>query len=172
MAVEDPDLAPNDPGRRVDDDLPRKMPNDSNVVVSEDDLRVQPLPKDLREEIEHHAAEAERRADDGVLHVPRDEDALRARGACDRDKLGSQPVGRRFGRSERAFGAAPEAQVHVGDDDRPWDGTRRRLYHQRRRIWHRPKRAFHTFASRNVGKTILRRAENFFPRVPTVCIYI
>jgi len=54
MAVEYPDALPHNPGGGVDFDLPRKVPDNADVMIAEDQFDAQVFREQLRKELEHY----------------------------------------------------------------------------------------------------------------------
>lgn len=143
MTVEDPDVSSSDSGRRVDDDLAREMTNDADVVVAENELDLEALAQELGEEVEQHGPQEGRSADEGMLGIARDHDRVGTGRTRDRYEGPGEPIGRPLGRSQRTLRGAAEAEMQVGDDERPRSGRCHRFEDERRGVGYGPKWALH-----------------------------
>jgi hypothetical protein len=119
MAVEDSDRIPDYAGSRVDRHFARKMSDDSHVVVAEDQLDAETFAEKSCEEVEHHRPERGRGPHDRMLRVAGDHDVLSSRSPRDPDQLLGERRGRSFERSARSFRACTQAEMHVGNHQRP-----------------------------------------------------
>lgn len=103
----------------MDHDLPRQMADDPDVMISEHQLDRYAFLQKTGEKIKHDRAKSGRRSHDGVLRVPRDEDLVGLAGPKDPKELVRERGGRPFERAGRALPARPEAEMDVGNDQRP-----------------------------------------------------
>ncbi len=116
MSVEDPDPVPNDPPRRMNDDLPGKEPNEPDIVVAEDELDGEAGSKKSPKEVEDHGTQGRRRSHDGVFRVARDHDRS-GRGLLDRPKdLLSEAFAAGLGRPRGSLRTSNEPEMHVGEE--------------------------------------------------------
>jgi hypothetical protein len=119
MAVEDPDPIPNDPGRTTDHDLFRKVADQADVVISQNQFDVQSVGKKVREEPENDRSQMRWGSDDRVLRVPRDQYAAGALVPREVDEIVRETLGRALRGTGRRLGARPQPEMEVGYEHGP-----------------------------------------------------